>query len=210
MTATRHERADSVIVIDFETTGLSPGGGDRAIEVGAVRMVEGVIVDHFQGLMNPGVRINPFIEEYTGISNAMVAAAPPCGEVMGALKSFIGDSALVAHNSAFDRRFLEAEWQRLGLACPNPFACSLLTARRIYPDAPNHRLATLVGYKRLQHDGVFHRALADAQMTALLWLQMLRDIETSYGIAAVGFATMQALGKVPKASVAKVLSPLAK
>ena len=64
--------ADSLVVIDFETTGLSPDLGDRAIEIGAVRLQNGVVTDRFQQLMNPGFRISGFIESYTGISNAML------------------------------------------------------------------------------------------------------------------------------------------
>jgi len=80
---TRHPAlANSVIVLDFETTGLSPDFGDRAIEIGAVTIEQGVVVDPFQGLMNPARRISAFIEDYTGITNAMLETAPPCGEVM--------------------------------------------------------------------------------------------------------------------------------
>lgn len=196
-------RADSVIVLDFETTGMSPDYGDRVIEVGAVRIADGEVAEHFQGLMNPGRHISAFIEDFTGITNAMVAAAPPCEEVMKELFSFIADSAIVAHNSSFDRRFLVAEWRRLDIDCDNPFACSMLTARRIYPDAPNHKLGTLVAYNNLSNNGVFHRALADAQMTAQLWLHMLNTIEQNYDAKNLSFATMQELGKIPKASVAR-------
>jgi len=202
-------RADSVIVLDFETTGMSPHYGDRVIEVGAVRIEAGEIVDRFQGLMNPGIRINSFIEEFTGITNAMVAEAPPCEAVMSDLQLFVGDSAIVAHNSSFDRRFLQAEWRRLKLECENPFACSMLTARRIYSDAPNHKLGTLVAFNQLKNDGVFHRALADAEMTAHLWLHMLQQIERRFDVFDIRFSTMQKLAKVSKSSVSKFFAQLA-
>ncbi len=64
--------AKSVVVLDFETTGLSPNQGDRAIEIGAVKLENGTVVDRFQSLMNPGFRVSGFIENYTGISNAML------------------------------------------------------------------------------------------------------------------------------------------
>ena len=64
--------ADTVIVLDFETTGLSPDYGDRAIEIGAVKLVNGELVDRFQQLMNPHKRISAFIENYTGITNEML------------------------------------------------------------------------------------------------------------------------------------------
>jgi DNA polymerase-3 subunit epsilon len=77
----------------------------------------------------------------------------------------------------------------------------MLAARRLYPDAPNHRLGTLVKYKALPNDGNFHRALADAEMAAYLWLAMLEDIEQRHAMADVAFALMQKLTKVSKGSV---------
>ena len=103
-----------VIVLDFETTGLSPQYGDRAIEIGAVRIEDHTVTASFHSLMNPGFRISSFIASYTGISNRMVEAAPPCAEVMEQFAEFIDGHHLVAHNAAFDRRVLDAE---LGCAC---------------------------------------------------------------------------------------------
>ncbi|MHC4874025.1 MAG: 3'-5' exonuclease, partial [Planctomycetota bacterium] len=74
--------ADTVIVLDFETTGLSPVCGDRVIEVGAVLIEEGQIKDRFQELMHPDMLISSFIENYTGITNEMLEGARSCGEVM--------------------------------------------------------------------------------------------------------------------------------
>ena len=198
--------ADRVVVLDFETTGLSPNQGDRAIEIGAVRIVGGEVSDRFQALMNPGRPVPPFIESYTGISNAMLCDAAPCGEVMERFADFIGDDNLVAHNASFDQRFLDAELERLGRRYRGRFACSMLAARRLYPDAPNHKLGTLVTYRNLPTDGVFHRALADAEMTALLWLRMLHDLGVDHGLSGVGFELMQRLTQQPKASVGRFLA----
>ena len=77
-----HDNANSLVVLDFETTGLSPNNGDRAIEIGAVRLEQGIVTDKFQALMNPGFRISTFIEQYTGITNAMLTTASPCDAVM--------------------------------------------------------------------------------------------------------------------------------
>ena len=194
--------ANTVIILDFETTGLSPNHGDRAIEIGAVRVEQGEITDRFQRLMNPGRRIDGFIENYTGITNTMLRKAAPCIEVMAEFADFIGDYDLVAHNASFDQRFLDAELQRIQRSYSGRFACSMLAARRIYPAAPNHKLGTLVKYKALPNDGTFHRALADAEMTAYLWLAMLDDIEQSHAIDDLSFALMQKLTKVSKCSVA--------
>jgi len=198
--------ARTVVVFDFETTGLSPTQGERAIEIGAVRIEQGVITSRFQRLMNPGQRINSFIEDYTGITNAMVRNAPSCAEVMHEFADFIDGYNLVAHNASFDQRFLDAELQRIRRHYSGQFACSMLAARRLYPDAQNHKLGTLVTYKRLPTDGTYHRALADAEMTAYLWLAMLNDIEKSYALRDISFSLMQALMKVPKGGVARFLN----
>lgn len=202
--------ANSIIVLDFETTGLSPDQGDRAIEIGAVKMEHGVVVDTFQALMNPGKRVNSFIENYTGISNSMLASAPPCAEVMAAFSDFIGDSNLLAHNASFDSRFLDAELSRLGLRTLGNFTCSLLLSRRIYQDAPNHKLATLIDYKNIPSTGGYHRALFDAEMTAKLWLEMLEDISTRYSIDDIPFSLITRVVKSPKAKVAQLLSNFSK
>ncbi|MEH6628078.1 MAG: 3'-5' exonuclease [Motiliproteus sp.] len=202
---TKHQHAHTLVVLDFETTGLSPDQGDRAIEIGAVRLVDGQIADRFQALMNPSRRVNSFIESYTGISNQMLADAAPCAEVMADFAEFIGDFNLVAHNASFDRRFLESELQRIGLNGRGDFVCSMLAARRLYPEAPNHKLGTLVNYKQLPTDGVYHRALADAEMTAHLWLRMLSDMEQDFGLQQVPFSLMQKLTRTPKGAVPALL-----
>jgi DNA polymerase III subunit epsilon len=205
MQANRRDRADTVVVLDFETTGLSPDRGDRAIEIGAVRLEDGRIRDRFQCLMNPGRRISPFIEHYTGISNAMLRTAPSCEEAMAACRDFIGDFDMVAHNAAFDQRFLDAELRRIDSPRRGAFACSMLAARRLYPDAPNHKLGTLVAYRRLPHNGTFHRALADAEMTAHLWVGMLDELAARYQLDRVSFAMMRNLTQLPKGAVAAFL-----
>ena len=196
---------NATIVIDFETTGLSPHYGDRTIEVGAVLIAENRIVDSYQSLMNPEMRVSSFIEEYTGITNRMLAAAPTIKEVMHRLKQFLANHHLVAHNASFDARFLDAEFKRINHQRCNQFGCSLLVARRIYPEAPNHKLETLVRYKGLKTDGIHHRALADAEMTAHLWMRMIADIKERHGLRHVHFGLMQQLMKVPKKKVAEFI-----
>lgn len=190
--------SDAVAVIDFETTGMSPHGGARVTEVGVAVVADGEIVDTFQSLMNAGAWIPPFIERYTGISNAMIRAAPPVAEVMTALAEFIDGIPLLAHNASFDRRFLDAELARVGRQRRQDMACSVLLARRVFPYAPSYRLAALVDYIGLPSDGVFHRALADATMTAHLWLAMQAALRDRYALADTPFTLMQALQRVPK------------
>ncbi|MFT6915889.1 MAG: DNA polymerase-3 subunit epsilon [Motiliproteus sp.] len=202
--------ANTLVVLDFETTGLSPDQGDRAIEIGAVRLVDGQIGDRFQALMNPGRRVDSFIENYTGISNAMLAEAQPCDRVMAEFAEYLGDDNMVAHNASFDRRFLDAELSRLKLRTGGDFVCSMLAARRVYPTAANHKLGTLVDVLQLPNDGVYHRALADAEMTAHLWLRILEDLEQQSGMNSIPFALIQQLTRTPKGSVAALLQRHAK
>ncbi len=199
------QTANTVIVLDFETTGLSPNMGDRAIEIGAVKMDNGIVVDRFQQLMNPGFRVSSFIEGYTGITNQMLQTAPGCDEVMDQFADFIAGYNLVAHNASFDQRFLDAELQQIGRNYDGKFTCSMLIARRLYQEAPNHKLGTLVDYKNIDNDGVFHRALADSEMTAKLWLNILDDLKSDYQISMPTFLMMQKLSKTAKASVPSFL-----
>lgn len=199
----------SVVVLDFETTGLSPDCGDRTIEVGAVLVQDNKIIDQFQSLMNPGKRVSGFIEQYTGISNRMLQKAPPVAEVMERFAAFIGRHHLVAHNASFDRRFLDAELNRISLARQQEFACSMLISRRLNPDAPSHSLETLVRYKQLTTNGVFHRALADAEMTAHLWITMVAELKKKHQLRVVPFELMQRLMKMSKGSVPEYLRRLA-
>ncbi|MBU1390329.1 MAG: 3'-5' exonuclease [Gammaproteobacteria bacterium] len=197
--------ANTLVVLDFETTGLSPNQGDRAIEIGAVLIEDSVITQRFSELMNPGFRISRFIEDYTGISNQMLRDAAPCNEVMARFADFIADHNLVAHNAAFDQRFLDAEFAQIRHRYLGQFGCSLLVARRLYQAAPNHQLGTLVRYKQLPTDGTFHRALADAEMTGHLWLAMLADLQQEFGVNAPTFELLQKIAKKTKADVPKFL-----
>ena len=200
-------RADTLVVLDFETTGLSPDQGDRAIEIGAVRIENGIITERFQELMNPGMRVSAFIESYTGITNTMLKSAPPCSEVMPRFAEFIAGYNLVAHNASFDKRFLDAELKRIpGVNYRGKFACSLLASRRIFQSAPSHKLGNLVRYANIPVEGEFHRALYDSEMTAKLWMAMLTRITQDTDTSQIHFAMMQKLAKVPKAKVSSFLA----
>lgn len=198
--------ANTLVILDFETTGLSPDMGDRAIEIGAVLIENGQVTGRFQELMNPERRISPFIENYTGISNAMLEDAAPCAEVMQRFVHFIGDHNLVAHNASFDKRFLDAELKRISQSYSGQFVCSMLLARRILQDAPNHKLSTLVDYTNIKSEGSFHRALYDSEMTAKVWLVMLKHIKEQYQIQSIPFSLVHKITKSPAKSVHKLLS----
>lgn len=141
---------ETIAVIDFETTGLSPNMGDRATEVAVILVRNGTVVDRFESLMNPERPIPSFVQNLTGITNEMAARAPRAALVMREAKKFVGSSGLVAHNASFDKKFWEAELARAGTRSDNEFACTKLLARRVYPTAPNYRLSTLTAHLGIQ------------------------------------------------------------
>jgi len=194
-----------IVVIDFETTGLSPALGDRATEVAAVIIKDNKIINRFQSLMNAGVAIPSYIQQLTGISNAMLRKAPTCQKVMRELADFIGDIPLAAHNASFDTKFLDAEWSRIHYKRRQPFACSMLLSRRIYPHFPDHKLGTLVRHLKLPTTGEYHRALADAEMTASLLIKIKYDIREKYNLSSVPHEMLCILQKTPKAGIAKAI-----
>ena len=193
-------------VIDFETTGISPGCGDRATEVAIVLLEGGLVVDRFQSLMNAGVRIPGFITQLTGITNAMVAAAPDAAQVIGEASRFVGAAPLVAHNAAFDRRFWQAELSHAGLTAPQPFICTLLLSRRLYPLAPSHKLGSLVDYHGLPRTGRAHRALADAEMAAGLLGQIQHDLRIRHRVARPDPALLMALQRCARAAIGALMA----
>ena len=180
--ADRLRRVTTVAVIDFETTGLSPALGDRATEIAIVILEGDQVVDRYQSLMNAGVRVSGFIEAYTGISNAMIAAAPKAKQVMGEACRFVGGRPMAAHNASFDRRFWAAELEHIDQPAPQPFCCTLLLSRRLYPQAPNYRLGSLAAFHSLPTSGPAHRAMADAQVAAALLGRIKDDLRMQFKV----------------------------
>lgn len=196
---------EAVAVIDFETTGMSPDHGDRATEIAAVIVRDGRIVDRYQSLMNAEVRIPRFITELTGITDAMVREAPPAARVMHEVADFVGDCPLVAHNAAFDRRFWDAELRRIRRGRQQEFACSMLVARRVFPQAPSHKLGVLVEFANLPVTGRYHRALADAEMAASLLVHMEGELRREYRLREVSHQLLREIQAVQKHQLARCL-----
>ncbi len=172
--------------------------GDRATEVAIVLVDNGQVVDRFQSLMNAGVRVSAFITQFTGITNDMVARAPPAAQVMGDARRFVGSAPMVAHNAAFDRKFWQAEMQQADQPADHAFACTLLVSRRLYPQAPSHKLGVLANFHRLPASGRAHRALADAEMAAALLGQIQHDLRTRHQVARPDHAMLMALQRCAK------------
>ncbi|MEK6789554.1 MAG: 3'-5' exonuclease [Pseudomonadota bacterium] len=198
-------------VLDFETNGLMPDQGGRALEVAAVLLQDGQIVDSWQSLMNPGVRVPGFITSLTGITPAMIRTAPSPEHVMADIAEFVGDATIVAHNASFDRKFWQYELSRIGRPHQHDFLCTVLIARRLYPWASNHKLATLVDLHNIPVDGRYHRALADASMTAHLFLRMQADLAELYQGAEAKPGFLSIYQKTVKTQLKSVLeSPRAR
>jgi DNA polymerase-3 subunit epsilon len=127
---------------------------------------------------------------------------------MSEFADFIGDSNLLAHNASFDKRFLDSELEYINRSYAGAFTCSLLVSRRIYPDAINHQLGTLIDYCSIESTGDFHRALYDSEMTAKLWLAILNDIDARHTLPTISFEAIQKLTKTPKKKVEDYLNKL--
>ena len=193
-----------IAVIDFETTGLSPENS-RAIEIAVVLISGKRVVSRFSSLINPGIRVPIDITQLTTITNAMVASAPPSNKVIREALTFIGDADLVAHNASFDKKFMEMEMSRAGLSRPLDFVCTMLLARRVFSNLPNHKLGTLVDILQLPNNGGFHRALADAEATAELLFRIRSEISARHGLEEIPHSLLIKIQKVKIHEVEKVI-----
>lgn len=194
--------AEPIVMIDFETTGMSPDQGDRITEVAALRIQGGEIVDRYVTLINCNVRIPAFITQLTGITQTMVNHAPSVTEVMPALLDFIGGDYLAAHNASFDEKFLLAEAQRLGLnARHRGTICSVKLARRVLPGKASYSLGPLAADLGLRFKGKAHRAEADAEVAANLLLHIASHLQHQHQVPLVYPALF---GQINKLSAAKV------
>lgn len=196
---------ERIAVIDFETTGISPGAHCRATEIAVVMLEDGQIVGRYQSLMNAGLPVPGFVSSLTGITTAMVRSAPPAAEVMEEVAEFVGSTPLLAHNASFDQKFWDYELGLLRRSRPQRFACSMLLARRLMPAAPNHKLGTLTRWANLPHTGQAHRAMADAEMAANLAHHLAGELRQRHGLSQVSHDLFCSLQKVPAKKVLEAL-----
>jgi DNA polymerase-3 subunit epsilon len=183
-------RQERYVVLDVETTGLSPWKGDRVIEIGAVSLEDGDIMAEFSTLIQVPREIPFRASQIHGITDEMLIGQPTPEEVFPVLDGFIRGSILVAHNARFDLGFLRREYELLGTRFHCPHVCTLEMSRNRFPHLRNHKLETI--YRHLCSDTVetngdmmrkpegsascprkqTHRALDDARMVARIWLAM--------------------------------------
>lgn len=158
------------VVFDVETTGLS-AVYNTIIEIGAVKMYKGNVIEEFSEFINPGHHLSKFTTDLTGITDSMVANAKPEEEVIRSFKVFCEGCIVVAHNSTFDVGFMDAAYKKYGLeVTTNPIIDTLELARYLYPEFKSYRLNTLSKHFNvaLEHH---HRAIYDATSTGgLAWI----------------------------------------
>ena len=129
--------------LDIETTGGNLSR-DRITEIGIRFWRAGEVVDEWKTLLNPDVRISPFIEKLTGISNTMVADAPSFASIAGTLEEKLRDTIFVAHNARFDYGFIKSEYRRLGLLFSARVLCTVKLSRCLYPEFRQHNMDALI------------------------------------------------------------------
>jgi DNA polymerase-3 subunit epsilon len=167
----------SYAVVDVETTGTRAGAGDRITEVAVVVVSGGEVVQRYETLVNPERSIPPMITALTHITWEMVKDAPRFADICGELLDVLAGNVFVAHNAEFDWRFISTEVARAtGRRLEARRLCTVRLARKVLPHLPSRRLDSLA-----HHYGVEivdrHRALGDADATALILLRLLREAQ---------------------------------
>ena len=208
---TRPEKGTSMIdfpekyvVIDLETTGLSPDW-DRIIEIGAIKVENGSIIDTFQHLVYPGGEISSFIEQLTGITNEMLAGQPYIDDVLPLFDKFVGDSIVMGHNVNFDINFLYEDYENVfDRPFSNDFIDTMRISRKLYPDLEHHRLIDVIFHLKVTGSDL-HRALNDCEYTYKCYERMNGEILKKYG----NLENFQALFKYshsPKVDLTKLVA----
>lgn len=172
------------VVTDVETTGTSAKEA-RILELGAVKVRDGAVVDRYQQLVNPERAVPGRITEITGITTGMVFEAPPVEEALPEYLAFLGDGILTAHNLSFDESFLNAELERAGReALSNEMLCTLRLARRLLPGLDSKGLSRLAQFYDIDVDGR-HRALGDAEATGIVLRRFLSQLAFEHEIESI-------------------------
>ena len=166
---------DTFVVFDLETTGFS-AEVDRIIEIGAIKIKNGEIVDNFSKFVNPKIPIPFRIEKLTGINDSMVMEAEPIEKILPEFLEFCGDAVMVAHNAGFDTSFIINNAERLGIKYDPTIMDTVLLAQFVIPNLHNYKLDTLCKHLAVSLEN-HHRAVDDAQATAYIYLKMVKMLE---------------------------------
>jgi len=161
------------VVFDAETTGLNPSEGDEIIALGAVRIVNGkMLSEQYEQLVDPGRNISKITTQITGISTENITGKPTIDKVLPIFHNYCEDAVLVAHNAAFDMRFLQLKEEKLGIKFDNPVLDTLLLSASVHVNQESHSLDAIAERFGLTNDGR-HSALGDAKVTAEILLKLI-------------------------------------
>ncbi|MEK5209408.1 3'-5' exonuclease [Psychrobacillus sp. FSL H8-0510] len=187
---------EDFIIADFETTGLSPDKGARIIEIGAVKIKKGKIVDRYQQFIYPEQKIYAKIIELTGITNEMLVGKPLESEVLPGFYEWMEGLPFVAHNAMFDwDRFLKPSLQKLGIASSQLVVCTKVVANA-YLELANGKLSTLCGYYDVEIEN-HHRAIDDAVALAKAFLLMKEELSSEKEELHSVYSQMDLFGNEP-------------
>ena len=191
---------DTYVVFDIETTGFS-NIEDRIIEIGAVKVEQGQIVDSYSTFVNPGVPIPFEITNLTSITDEMVMDAPKIDEVLPEFLHFIGDAVLVAHNAGFDVGFIEQNCKKLGIPHKYTYLDTVALARVLLPTLSKYKLNVVAKALNISLEN-HHRAVDDAGATAEIFVKFVemlkeRGITTLKDVNRFGDANPDAIKKMP-------------
>lgn len=171
---------EEYISLDLETTGLDPTENE-IIEIGAVKVKEGKIIDTFSQLIKPKERISSYITALTGIDNSMVEHEKNIEEVLPDFVSFLKDDIILGQNVGFDLDFLYHALDRIQNTRTFHYTDTLKLSRILLPMLSHHRLKDLVDYYQIENEYGFHRALGDCINTMKVYEAMKKEILTYYG-----------------------------
>jgi DNA polymerase-3 subunit epsilon len=198
------------IVLDTETTGFDPRTGDRLIEVGCIELVDLLPTGRtFHRFVNPERLIPPDAIRVHGITDEKVKDAPKFHEIVDDLMAFVGDAQMIAHNAAFDRNFIDFEYNRCGRPITGEarWIDTLQLAQKRFPGMPNSLDALCKRFKISLVERTLHGALIDARLLAEVYLELKGGKERVLDLSAARGAAAAAVTAATYAPRPRALAP---